>query len=294
MKGDQGLGSPRSIFDRHFWPVVLLLFAALSVPLVFREWVALKNEGLYDAEWHLTAMAELLERDLADRLPLAELLGRLDEPTIQAELDRHVQRKIGHLGLIKLKVFNRQGVIVYASDPLAIGFRKSIAGHLQEAFAGKVSSGVIDRAEYLEEYGVASAVDMAEVYVPIPSRAEPPVAFVLEAYYDYTPFQTRTRSLLIKNLLSLPVLIGGALFPLAYLYRSRQRLEQKVEALEAVLPICQHCKKIRVATEGEPERWETVEAFFMKKDHVLFSHGICHECMEKHYPQLQRTKPPGG
>lgn len=62
-----------------------------------------------------------------------------------------------------------------------------------------------------------------------------------------------------------------------------QELEQalrEVKVLRGMLPICSHCKKIR----NDQDQWQTVESYI--KDHaaVDFSHGICPECLDKHYP----------
>ncbi len=62
-----------------------------------------------------------------------------------------------------------------------------------------------------------------------------------------------------------------------------QELEQalrEVKVLRGMLPICSHCKKIR----NDQDLWQTVESYI--KDHaaVDFSHGICPECLDKHYP----------
>ena len=58
------------------------------------------------------------------------------------------------------------------------------------------------------------------------------------------------------------------------------KLVQRI--LEGILPICASCKKIK----DEKGDWQAVESFMRAKSGVLFSHGICPECMEKLYPDL--------
>jgi len=48
---------------------------------------------------------------------------------------------------------------------------------------------------------------------------------------------------------------------------------------ENAVAICANCKKIR----GEDKRWKNIEKIF---DHLIFSHGICPECCDKLYPDL--------
>lgn len=62
-----------------------------------------------------------------------------------------------------------------------------------------------------------------------------------------------------------------------------QELEQalrEVKVLRGLLPICAHCKKIR----NDQDQWQTVESYIKGHAEVDFSHGICPECLDKHYP----------
>lgn len=51
-------------------------------------------------------------------------------------------------------------------------------------------------------------------------------------------------------------------------------------ALQGILPICSYCKRIR----RDDQYWEQVESYFKKNLDLRFTHGICPECMKKHYP----------
>jgi hypothetical protein len=55
-----------------------------------------------------------------------------------------------------------------------------------------------------------------------------------------------------------------------------------IKVLRGLLPICSHCKKIR----DEQGRWHTVEAYVKDRADVDFSHGICPDCLNKHYSQF--------
>jgi hypothetical protein len=59
-----------------------------------------------------------------------------------------------------------------------------------------------------------------------------------------------------------------------------------IHRLEAILPICANCKKIRTSDESAniAESWEPVESYFSRKTHSEFSHGICPDCMAAVYP----------
>lgn len=53
----------------------------------------------------------------------------------------------------------------------------------------------------------------------------------------------------------------------------------KIRILEGVLSICMHCKNIR----DEQNHWQPVEVYVRARSDAEFSHGICPECLKRHY-----------
>jgi sigma-B regulation protein RsbU (phosphoserine phosphatase) len=60
----------------------------------------------------------------------------------------------------------------------------------------------------------------------------------------------------------------------------------QVKQLKGLLPICMHCKKIR----NDENYWQQVEEYLFEHTDADFSHSICPECMEKHYPEYTKKK----
>ena len=54
--------------------------------------------------------------------------------------------------------------------------------------------------------------------------------------------------------------------------------------LKSLLPICMHCKKIR----NDEGYWKDIAEYFNAHLDVDFSHGLCHECRVKHYPDVAK------
>ncbi|MDD2735477.1 MAG: MASE3 domain-containing protein [Desulfuromonadaceae bacterium] len=54
----------------------------------------------------------------------------------------------------------------------------------------------------------------------------------------------------------------------------------EIKVLKGILPICMHCKKIR----DDSGYWSQLETYIHEHSGVDFSHGICPECMDTHYP----------
>ncbi|MBU0613739.1 PAS domain S-box protein [Patescibacteria group bacterium] len=61
-----------------------------------------------------------------------------------------------------------------------------------------------------------------------------------------------------------------------------QKSLNEVKTLSGLLPICSWCKKIR----DDKGYWSQVENYIGKHSEIAFSHGVCPDCMKKHYPEL--------
>ncbi|MBU0991861.1 MAG: PAS domain S-box protein [Proteobacteria bacterium] len=74
-----------------------------------------------------------------------------------------------------------------------------------------------------------------------------------------------------------------------YIEDEREKLITKLEGalsqikkLSGLLPICSHCKKIR----DDKGYWNQIEAYIQDHSEAEFSHGICRECAQKYYPDM--------
>jgi PAS domain S-box-containing protein len=61
-----------------------------------------------------------------------------------------------------------------------------------------------------------------------------------------------------------------------------QKTLSEVKTLRGFLPICSHCKKIR----DDKGYWNQIESYIHKHSDAEFSHGICPECAQKYYPDM--------
>lgn len=68
--------------------------------------------------------------------------------------------------------------------------------------------------------------------------------------------------------------------------RDLKKAVDEIKVLSGLLPICSHCKNIR----DDEGYWHKVEAYVGKRTNATFSHGICPECMEKHYKDIKKKK----
>ncbi|MDO8546170.1 MAG: PAS domain S-box protein [Nitrospirales bacterium] len=61
-----------------------------------------------------------------------------------------------------------------------------------------------------------------------------------------------------------------------------QHAVDNIKVLRGLLPICAHCKKIR----DDQGQWHAVETYVQERADVDFSHGICPDCLNRHYPHV--------
>jgi DNA-binding response OmpR family regulator len=54
----------------------------------------------------------------------------------------------------------------------------------------------------------------------------------------------------------------------------------QVKTIRGIVSICCHCNKIRENAND----WTKVEAYVAKHTEAKFSHGMCPDCLDKHYP----------
>lgn len=57
---------------------------------------------------------------------------------------------------------------------------------------------------------------------------------------------------------------------------------ETVRKLSGLLPICSYCKKIR----DDSGYWNQIETYIREHSEAEFSHGICRECADKHFPGM--------
>jgi DNA-binding response OmpR family regulator len=72
--------------------------------------------------------------------------------------------------------------------------------------------------------------------------------------------------------------------------RELEKALAHVKRLQGILPICSYCKKVR----NDQNYWQEVDRYLSDQTNVLFSHGICPEClpgvMEQTRRDLERLK----
>jgi diguanylate cyclase (GGDEF)-like protein/PAS domain S-box-containing protein len=139
--------------------------------------------------------------------------------------------------LEKVKVFSREGVVVYSTDPEDIGKRNEHAYFKEMLARGQPYTKVVHKEARTAENQVATA-DVVETYQPIMVQGRFLGAF--ELYYDITDRLRQMDRLLystVAQMIGMVLLLGGAmawvLLRAARVVDERNRAQQALKASEA-------------------------------------------------------------
>ena len=69
------------------------------------------------------------------------------------------------------------------------------------------------------------------------------------------------------------------------LIESLKKALNEIKTLRGILPLCAYCKKIR----DDEGYWEQVEIYIRKHSEADVSHGICPDCVKKHFPNVVKN-----
>ena len=61
---------------------------------------------------------------------------------------------------------------------------------------------------------------------------------------------------------------------------------ENIRALHGLLPICSYCKKVR----DDEGYWEQVDQYIREHSDLEFTHGICPECTQQYFPEVEEYK----
>ena len=102
---------------------------------------------------------------------------------------------------------------------------------------------------------------------PGPFRARFMITFGIVILFSYTV--EKFRNLAHQKVLAEKALLAKAL--------------EEIRVLKGILPICSFCKQIK----DQEGNWRELESYFHERGEIGFSHGVCPDCLQKHYPDLE-------
>jgi len=174
---------------------LLARFSLISffVTLVIATGLAWRLESTLEND-ALSAIAQNTADQAANILDKSLTISDLGGP-IQGqrytELDTLIHGTLLSSNIVRIKIWNRDGLIVYSDEKSIVGRTFPISTELQEALRGEIATEIssLDAEENVSERGLYSK--LFEIYVPIQTADSETVPGVYEVYYDLSKLQPR-------------------------------------------------------------------------------------------------------
>ena len=161
--------------------------------------------------------------------PVDDLVLLRRDPATES-LDRTVKAMSRGVPVVKIKIYNPDGIAVYSSVRDEIGEDKSANPGFREARAGKATSDLTHRGSMSATEGRIENVDVVSTYIPIGERR---VEAVFELYTDVTDAVARIEHELLRLALALfavfGTLYGALLLIVSRADRILQRQSREIE-----------------------------------------------------------------
>ncbi len=225
----------------------------------------------------------------------------LDQTEIP-KVDTHFRSYLYDFDILKIKIYNPFGKIIYSTDPNIIGKTDNNNKELKNALRGNVDSHFEKKDKMLDlAEETKFNVSFVETYVPIKTGNK--IIGVFELYTDVTIYNRDIIIIVTETICCLAVILllvfGGSLQMIkkvvGILNDTQQELDDKVQQLESalskvrqlegIIPICSYCKKIR----DDGKSWHQLESYISNHSEAKFSHGICPECYERELLEINAT-----
>jgi putative nucleotidyltransferase with HDIG domain len=164
-----------SLLGAFITAVIAIVFAwSLEYQL---EQITLQQEAL--------SAADQVTLILSPNLGLADLSAPLDAARY-AQIDALIRKDILHGHIVRVKIWNKGGMVVYSDEKSLVGQYFPVSDGLEKALGGEIATYVstLDKPENVGEKGLYTR--LLEVYMPIRLAGSNEIVGVYEIYHDLT------------------------------------------------------------------------------------------------------------
>ena len=263
--------------------VSLILYCIAVSAIGWRSYAALVGEVRRSTQETNRTFTRLFVNENWDRLkPALKLGGSPDEirsNSLAEEADAVIYRFARGTDLVRVKIFDARGVVVYASDKTLFGQDLSTYPGVMAGIRGQVTTELIHRPEFRSLDGETRARDLVSSYVPV--KGANGVEAVVEVYTDRTASidaaLSEWRQMLVFVGGMLAALLALALWTHAQMLRQRRKIERS------------HAQTLQLHEET------THELVCAEQEKLRFLWGVTqelHQPATKLLHTLQRMAPP--
>src|SRR5215207_7963945 len=171
----------------RFTLVSFFITLLIAMGLAWRLELALERDALSAvAENTADQAANILSRNLT----VADLETALHGERYE-EIDTLIHNTLLSADIVRIKIWNREGLLVYSDDKNIIGKVFAVEEDMQEAFHGEIAAEVTDlqSEENMDERG--QYTELFEIYVPLEPVDSEEILGAYEVYYDLSKLQPR-------------------------------------------------------------------------------------------------------
>ncbi len=165
---------------------ILLVVTVVGVVVALVSRRLAETQGVHEAAQITDVIAEsVVQPALTD--------AALSDPAARAGFDAVIRKGVLSDSLIRVKVWDRDGRIVYSDEPRLIGRRFGLDDEARESFAGPSTRADVSDLSAPENVYERSQGKLLEVYRPVWTARGTPLLF--EAYYRYDVVTSRGHDL---------------------------------------------------------------------------------------------------
>ena len=171
----------------RFTLISLLVTLLIAAGLAWRLELVLERDALSGVAQNTADQATNI---LNEKLTANDLKSALP-PRRYQEVDALIHDTLLSTNIVRIKIWNRQGLLVYSDDKKILGQTFPIEPDLQEALGGEIASDIstLQAEENVEERGQYSV--LFEIYVPLKPVDSEETLGAYEVYYDLSKLEPR-------------------------------------------------------------------------------------------------------
>ncbi len=265
--------------------IVTTIVEVVTIAMLYRTALHEEKDRLIDTAKSQARLIEAVAR--FDAQYSNDYPGGSRAATLSQIIDAHNQYKgFGRTGEFTLSRKEDDKIVFLLNHrhydlqyPKPVPFESELAEPMRLALSGK--SGTIVGLDYRGVKVLAAYEPVKEINLGIVAK--------IDLDEIRAPF---FRAILISGAVGIiAILVGTMVFiyitnpllrNLSKTIETLQDALNKVKLLSGFLPICASCKKIR----DDKGYWNQIESYIKEHSEAEFSHGICPDCAEKLYPEL--------
>ena len=195
----------------RFTLVSFFVTVSIAAGLAWRLESTLERDALWEVAENTAGQATHI---LDETLTAADLIDSVQGRRYD-EIDTLIHNTLLSSNIVRIKIWNRDGLLVYSDDQSIVGNIFPLSEELEEALKGEIATEIspLDQGENVSERGLYK--ELFEVYVPIQPADSDTILGVYEVYYDLSTLQprlTRIRNVVWGGVGITFLLLYGTLF----------------------------------------------------------------------------------